>query len=95
MEIALYTKNQQHSLRRILFFRLSKYQKKLLELYKKNPDFIKPISRRNEIISRVKEGLKDFSVSRTSFEWGIKLPFDKKHICYVWFDALLKLLYSC
>lgn len=71
------------------FFKLSKYQKKLLELYKKNPNFIMPTSRRNEIISRVKEGLKDFSVSRTSFDWGIKLPFDKKHICYVWFDALL------
>jgi methionyl-tRNA synthetase len=71
------------------FFRLSKYQKKLLELYKKNPEFIFPESRRNEVISRVKEGLRDFSISRTSFDWGIKLPFDKKHVCYVWFDALL------
>lgn len=71
------------------FFRLSEYQKKLLDLYKKNPDFIFPKSRRNEVISRVKEGLKDFSISRTSFDWGIELPFDKKHICYVWFDALL------
>ncbi len=71
------------------FFKLSKYQDKLLKLYKEHPEFIQPKSRRNEIITRVKEGLKDFSVSRTSFDWGIKLPFDKKHICYVWFDALL------
>lgn len=71
------------------FFRLSKYQKKLLELYKKNPDFILPKYRANEITNRVKEGLKDFSISRTSFDWGIPLPFDKKHVCYVWFDALL------
>jgi len=71
------------------FFKLSKYQDKLLELYKKNPEFICPANRRQEIINRVKEGLKDFSISRTSFDWGIKLPFDEKHICYVWFDALL------
>lgn len=71
------------------FFKLSKYEKQLLKLYKENPGFIQPASRRNEIISRVREGLKDFSISRTSFDWGIKLPFDKKHICYVWFDALL------
>lgn len=71
------------------FFRLSKYQKKLLELYEKNPEFISPDKRRLEIINRVKEGLSDLSISRTSFDWGIPLPFDKKHICYVWFDALL------
>ena len=70
------------------FFKLSKYQKKLLEFYKKNPEFISPKNRRQEIINRVKEGLQDLSISRTSFDWGIKLPFDKKHICYVWFDAL-------
>ena len=70
------------------FFRLSKYQKKLLELYNKNPDFISPKKRKQEILNRVKEGLQDLSISRTSFDWGIKLPFDKKHICYVWFDAL-------
>jgi methionyl-tRNA synthetase len=70
------------------FFRLSKYQKFLLELYKKHPEFILPKERRNEIISRVKEGLKDLSVSRTSFDWGIPLPFNEKHVCYVWFDAL-------
>ncbi|VVB84041.1 Methionine--tRNA ligase [uncultured archaeon] len=71
------------------FFKLSKYQKKLLEFYKKNPEFISPDYRQKEIINRVKEGLNDLSISRTSFDWGIKLPFDKKHVCYVWFDALL------
>jgi len=71
------------------FFKLSKYQKYLLDLYEKNPEFISPESKKQEIINRVKEGLKDFSISRTSFNWGIPLPFDKKHICYVWFDALL------
>jgi len=71
------------------FFRLSKYQNFLLELYKKNPEFISPEFRKNEIINRVKAGLNDFSISRTSFDWGIPLPFDKKHVCYVWFDALL------
>jgi len=69
------------------FFRLSKYQKKLLELYKGG--FIFPKFREKEIINRVKEDLRDFSISRTSFEWGIPLPFDRKHITYVWFDALL------
>lgn len=70
------------------FFKLSEYQDKLLELYKKNPEFILPKERRNEIIKRVEEGLNDLSISRTSFDWGIPLPFDKKHVCYVWFDAL-------
>ncbi len=71
------------------FFRLSKYREFLLDLYKKNPQFILPKHRRQEIINRVQEELKDFSISRTSFSWGIPLPFDKKHVCYVWFDALL------
>ena len=71
------------------FFKLSKYQYKLLRLYKENPNFISPKNRKQEIINRVKEGLKDLSISRTSFDWGIKLPFDNKHITYVWFDALL------
>jgi len=71
------------------FFRLSKYKDRLLEYYNKNPDFLQPKKRRNEIISKVSEELKDFSISRTSFDWGIPLPFDSKHICYVWFDALL------
>jgi len=70
------------------FFKLSKYQKFLLDLYKKNPEFLLPDERRNEITNRVKEGLKDLSISRTSFKWGIPFPGDKKHIVYVWFDAL-------
>jgi len=70
------------------FFRLSKYKKKLLDFYEKNPDFISPSHRKKEIINRVKEGLNDLSISRSSFSWGIPLPFDKKHVCYVWFDAL-------
>jgi methionyl-tRNA synthetase len=71
------------------FFKLSKYQKKLLDFYEKNPEFILPKNRSKEIINRVKEGLNDLSISRTSFDWGIKLPFNEKHIAYVWFDALL------
>ncbi len=70
------------------FFKLSKYKDFLLDLYKKNPEFISPKNRKKEIINRVKEELRDFSVSRTSLKWGIPLPFDKKHVCYVWFDAL-------
>lgn len=74
------------------FFRLSKYKNFLLELYKKNKKFILPTSRRNEIMKRVEEGLNDLSISRTSFDWGIKFPLDKKHIVYVWFDALFNYL---
>lgn len=70
------------------FFRLSKYQDQLLELYEKNPGFIEPESRRNEVISFVKSGLRDLSVSRTSFTWGIPVPGNPKHVMYVWFDAL-------
>jgi methionyl-tRNA synthetase len=71
------------------FFKLSKYQKKLLDFFEKNPKFIEPEFRKKEIIKRVKEGLHDLSISRTSFKWGVELPFDKKHIAYVWGDALL------
>jgi methionyl-tRNA synthetase len=74
------------------FFKLSKYKKFLLDLYKKNPEFILPKERRNEIVNRVKEGLNDLSISRTSFNWGIPFPLDKKHITYVWFDALFNYL---
>ena len=70
------------------FFRLSKWEKPLLDYYKKNPDFILPNSRRNEVISFVKNGLKDLSVSRKSFSWGISVPEDKNHVIYVWLDAL-------
>ena len=74
------------------FFRLSKYETKLLEFYDLNPDFILPRSRKNEVINFIKSGLNDLSVTRTSFSWGIKLPDslnDNKHVMYVWLDALL------
>lgn len=70
------------------FFSLSKFGDKLLEFYEKNPDFIKPESRRNEIISFVKSGLTDLSISRTSFKWGVPVPGDENHVIYVWLDAL-------
>ena len=74
------------------FFKLSKWQKKLLEYYEKNKNFIHPISRRNEVINFVKSGLKDLSVSRTSFTWGIPVPNNNKHVIYVWLDALTNYL---
>ena len=74
------------------FFKLSKWQDKLLEYYKKNPDFIGPESRKNEVISFVKNGLNDLSISRTNFSWGIEVPHDKKHVMYVWLDALINYL---
>ena len=74
------------------FFKLSAWQNKLLEFYDKNDKFILPISRRNEVISFVKRGLKDLSVSRTSFTWGIKAPNNDKHVIYVWLDALTNYL---
>ena len=70
------------------FFRLSKWEKPLLDFYEKNPNFISPASRKNEVISFVKSGLKDLSVSRKSFSWGIKVPKNDKHVIYVWLDAL-------
>jgi len=74
------------------FFRLSQYQDKLLKHYEDNPDFIGPAERRNEVISFVKSGLKDLSVSRTTFDWGIKVPNDPRHVMYVWVDALTNYL---
>src|SRR5581483_4040149 len=71
------------------FFKLSAFQDRLLELYEKNPHFIRPETRRNEVISFVKGGLKDQSVSRVSVKWGIPVPDDPDHTMYVWFDALL------
>jgi methionyl-tRNA synthetase len=70
------------------FFRLSAYQDRLLALYEEQPDFIGPDSRRNEVMSFVKGGLKDLSISRTTFDWGIKVPNDPDHVMYVWVDAL-------
>ncbi len=70
------------------FFRLSAYQEPLLKLYAENPEFIGPDERRNEVVSFVKSGLRDLSVSRTTFDWGIKVPGDERHVMYVWVDAL-------
>ena len=74
------------------FFKLSEWQQPLLEFYKQNPDFIKPESRKNEVISFVSSGLKDLSISRTTFNWGIDVPGNKKHVMYVWLDALTNYL---
>lgn len=70
------------------FFRLSAYQDKLLKLYADHPDFIGPDSRKNEVVSFVKGGLRDLSISRTTFDWGVKVPGDEEHVMYVWVDAL-------
>ena len=70
------------------FFKLSAWSSKLLEFYKKNPDFILPTSRKNEVVKFVEKGLKDLSISRTSFTWGIPVPKNEKHVIYVWLDAL-------
>ncbi len=74
------------------FFRLSKWEKPLLKFYEKNPEFISPESRRNEVISFVKSGLKDLSVSRKTFSWGIPVPKNNNHVIYVWLDALTNYL---
>lgn len=77
------------------FFRLSKYADRLLEFYDENPNFLLPISRKNEMINNfIKPGLQDLCVSRTSFDWGIPVPFDKKHVVYVWLDALTNYITS-
>ena len=70
------------------FFKLSAFERKLLEFYEANPGFMGPESTRREVISFVRSGLKDLSVSRTSFSWGIPVPGDEKHVVYVWLDAL-------
>jgi methionyl-tRNA synthetase len=70
------------------FFRLSKYQQPLLDLYRTNPDFIRPETRRNEVLRFVEAGLRDLSVSRTSFDWGVPVPGSPGHVMYVWVDAL-------
>ncbi len=70
------------------FFKLSAFERRLLEFYEEHPEFIRPETRRNEVIAFVKGGLRDLSVSRTSFNWGIPVPGDEKHVIYVWLDAL-------
>jgi methionyl-tRNA synthetase len=74
------------------FFRLSAYQDKLLELYRTDPDFIRPEARRNEVMRFVEGGLSDLSISRTSFDWGVKVPGSENHVMYVWLDALTNYL---
>jgi methionyl-tRNA synthetase len=71
------------------FFKLSEFEEPLLKFYDEHPDFILPVTRRNEIVSFVKSGLKDLSISRSTFDWGVPLPFDEGHVAYVWADALL------
>ncbi len=70
------------------FFRMSAYEEKLLDHIEQNPEFIQPLSKRNEVVSFIKEGLRDLSISRTTFKWGIPVPNNDRHVIYVWFDAL-------
>ncbi|WP_304065219.1 methionine--tRNA ligase [Megamonas hypermegale] len=74
------------------FFKISKYADRLLQHIEEHPDFIQPVSRRNEMINFIKQGLDDLCISRTSFDWGIPVPIDPKHVIYVWFDALTNYL---
>jgi methionyl-tRNA synthetase len=74
------------------FFRLSAYRDRLLEHYEQHPSALEPTTRRNEVLSLLRGGLQDFSISRTNFRWGIPLPWDPDHVCYVWFDALTNYL---
>ena len=77
------------------FFKLSKYQKRLEEFYEENPNFIAPVSRKNEMLNNfIRPGLEDLCVSRTSFKWGIPVTFDEKHVIYVWIDALTNYITS-
>lgn len=71
------------------FFKLSEYGEKLLAHYEANPDFIQPESARNEVVNFVRQGLQDLSISRSTFDWGVPVPWDDKHVIYVWIDALL------
>ncbi|MFA5607570.1 MAG: methionine--tRNA ligase [Leucobacter sp.] len=71
------------------FFKMSAFQEQLLALYEERPDFVQPASARNEVVAFVQQGLEDLSISRTSFDWGIPIPWDASHVTYVWFDALL------
>ena len=70
------------------FFRMSKYADRLLKHIEDNPEFIQPVTRRNEMVNFIKQGLEDLCVTRTTFDWGIQVPFDHKHVIYVWVDAL-------
>ena len=70
------------------FFKLAKYQERLVDYIETHPEFIRPVTRRNEVMNFIKQGLEDLCVSRTTFDWGVKVPFDDRHVVYVWFDAL-------
>jgi len=74
------------------FFKLSRYEQPLLDWYESHPDFVQPTIRRNEALGFIRQGLRDFSVSRTSIDWGVPLPWDDSHVAYVWFDALTNYL---
>ncbi len=89
LECPTHKKPLEHLKEETYFFKLSKHKEFLLNYYKKNPGFILPKKREKEVINRIKEGLKDFSITRTSIIWGIPFPLDKKHVIYVWFDALI------
>lgn len=77
------------------FFKMSKYQDELLKHIEANPDFIQPETKKNEIVNFIEQGLRDLSISRTTFSWGIPVPNDPKHVIYVWFDALINYLTAC
>jgi methionyl-tRNA synthetase len=74
------------------FFKLSRYEQPLLEWYESHPDFVRPESKRNEALGFIRQGLQDFSISRTSIDWGVPIPWDERHVTYVWFDALTNYL---
>lgn len=77
------------------FFKMSAFQDQLLAFYDEHPDYIQPVTRRNEVVNFVKSGLKDLSISRSTFDWGVPLPFDEGHVAYVWADALLCYFTGC
>jgi methionyl-tRNA synthetase len=79
----------EHVVEENYFFRLSRYEDRLLEHYTRHPDAVQPAGKRNEVLGLIKQGLLDFSISRTSISWGIPLPWDERHVAYVWFDALI------
>jgi methionyl-tRNA synthetase len=71
------------------FFRLSRFEEPLLKLYDERPDFVQPLTKRNEALGFIKQGLQDISITRTSIDWGVPVPWDEKHVFYVWYDALI------
>ena len=86
---AIHLKPVEHIAEENYFFRMSKYTERLLAHYEAHPEFVQPATARNEVVSFVKQGLQDLSISRSSFDWGVPIPWDPKHVLYVWIDALL------